>query len=91
MPEIQKRELLRERVFLFVGQNPEITKSDVVKHFAKRGIPRRMCYNMLKTIEIDGTFKGIPRKGRPSNCSVAKTNKLKRLANNKIGANTKKL
>jgi transposase len=85
---VAEREALRKRVEKLV---PQMTKSAIVKHFAKEGIARSTIYDTIDRLESSQPISDKKRTGRPSSWTPAAKQKLKRLVNNRSGVSQRRL
>ena len=82
------RVILRQRVYEMLGRKP---KSDVVKHVQIENISPRTIYSIIKRFEEGLPIEDMARSGRPSKMDKKTLKKLRKYAENQLGASQRKL
>ena len=91
MLTVNEIEVFRKVVKNFTVKNPNIKKSEIVKHFMKEGFARQTIYRTLNRLNSHQSLKNNKKSGRPSSWTTARRQNLKRLVNNRKGVSQRRL
>jgi hypothetical protein len=81
----------RKRVYSILGQNNNLKKIGIVKHFLQEDFKGSTLFNIIKRHEIGLPIEDLPRTGCPTSFHRKNLKRLQHAAENRVGIIQRKL